>query len=233
VAPSEPFTSDFTGPRHRLRETLLLKAFLEAGPGRRILNAGAGQGSLSLLLEARGFEVTSLDNSPAETALLRQRVSGEVVEARLEALPFAAASFDAAVLGEVLEHIPADAEALRQVARAVRPGGVIAISVPRNPAYFCLSDEWAGHVRRYTRKSLLDVVASADLQVEQCRAWGFPCSTLYHRFLYEPRLRRKGTAQLGTSQGLALKGLGVVLQVDRLFVGVEKGALGYILIARS
>jgi SAM-dependent methyltransferase len=233
AAAGEAFTSDFTGPRHRLRESLLLRAFLAADPGPRVLNAGAGQGSFSLLLEGRGFDVTSLDSSPAEIALLRRRVRGPVVEARLEELPFEPASFDAAVLGEVLEHIPDDAEALRQVARVVRPGGAIAISVPRNPEYFGVSDEWAGHVRRYTCEALLGVVADAGLRVEQCRAWGFPCSTLYHRFLYEPRLRRKGPASPGGSQGLALKGLGAVLQVDRLFVGVERGSLGYIAVARS
>jgi len=232
VTAEAAFTSDFTGPRHRLRESQLLHAFMAADPGPRILNAGAGQGSLSLLLEAQGFEVTSLDSSTAEIALLRRRVRGPVVQARLEELPFEAASFDAAVLGEVLEHVPDHVGALRMVARAVCPGGVIAISVPRNPRYFGVSDVWAGHIRRYTREAILGLVAEAGLQVEQCRAWGFPCSTLYHRFLYEPRLRRKGPAPLGTSQGLALKGLSLALQVDRLFVGVEKGALGYIVTAR-
>lgn len=230
---SEAFTTDFVGPRHRLRESLLLRLFLAAKPWPRVLNAGAGQGSFSTRLEERGFRVTSVDSSPEALALLRERVRGEVVEADVTQLPFADDSFDAAVLGEVLEHVPDDAGALREVARVTRPGGVVAISVPANPAYFGPSDEWAGHVRRYTSEALLALAESADLEVERCSAWGFPFSTLYHRRLYEPRLQRAGTATPGVLGRAAMAGLGLVLNVDRLFVGVERGALGYLLVGRS
>ena len=231
---SEAFTTDFVGPRHRLRESLLLRLFLSARPGSRVLNAGAGQGTFSTLLEDRGFVVTSIDTSPEAIELLRRRVRSEVVEADVTELPFADDSYDAAVLGEVLEHVPDDTRALREVVRVTRPGGVVAISVPANPAYFGPSDEWAGHVRRYTRDALLAVAEAAGLDVERCRAWGFPFSTLYHRRLYEPRLQREGTTPPGGALGrAALAALGLVLNVDRLFVGFERGALGYLLVGRS
>lgn len=228
------FTSEFVGPRHRLREQLLLRMFLAAAPGRCVLNVGAGQGSLSAELERRGFTVTSLDRDAEVIARLEQRVHGEVVQADVCALPFDDHQFAAVVLGEVLEHVRADAEALREVARVLRPGGHVAISVPANPAYFGPSDEWAGHVRRYTRSGLLEVIESAQLRVERCVAWGFPLSTLYHRYLYEPRLQRVGPRQpSGSSQRLALRLLGLLLNADRLFLGVERGALGYLVIASS
>lgn len=232
-AAGAPFATEFVGPRHRLRESLLLRMFLDAAPGRRVLNAGAGQGSFSAELEQRNFTVTSLDSNADAIALLRGRVHGEVVQADIRALPFDDCGFDAAVLGEVLEHVAEDGEALREVVRVVRPGGVVAISVPANPAHFGPSDEWAGHVRRYTRLRLVGVVESAQLRVERCVPWGFPLSTLYHRHLYEPRLKRVGPRQLGNPQRLALTLLGLALNIDRLFLGVERGALGYLLIARS
>jgi SAM-dependent methyltransferase len=133
----------------------------------------------------------------------------------------------------VLEHIEDDRSALVEVVRLLRPGGIVAVSVPANPAYFGPSDEWAGHVRRYTRAGLLAVAESAGVKVERCKAWGFPFSTLYHRHLYEPRLQRVGAKQLdGAAGGPALKALGLVLAADRLFVGVERGALGYLLVGR-
>jgi SAM-dependent methyltransferase len=227
------FEPDFVGPRHRLRESLLLRLLLSARPGPALLNVGAGQGTFSQLLEARGFEVTSVDPSPAAVELLRGRVAGPVLAASAGELPFADTSFDAAVLGEVLEHIEDDLAALREVVRVLRPGGVVAASVPANPAWFGPSDEWAGHHRRYTREALLELCAGAGLEVERLRAWGFPVSAFYHRRIYEPRLSAQGPARPRWYLRPAVAALGAALQLDRLFVGVDRGALGYLLLARK
>jgi SAM-dependent methyltransferase len=223
---------EFVGPRHELRERLLLDLFLSGSPGRRVLNAGAGQGTFSLRLAERGFDVTSADASPAAVAVLEERVGGEVVQADVTDLPFADETFDAAVLGEVLEHIPDDSAALREVARVVRPEGVLAVSVPADPARYGPSDRWAGHVRRYTRPLLVGACDESGFSVVRCVGWGFPVSALYHRHLYERRLDRQGSASPRRWERLALGILSAALQVDRLFVGVERGALGYLLLAK-
>ena len=221
---------DFVGPRHALRERLLLDVFLSADPGPRVLNAGAGQGTFSRRLEERGFDVTSVDESEAAVEVLRRRLTGDVRRGDVTALPFADGSFDAAVLGEVLEHVPDDEAALREVARVVRPGGRVAVSVPAGEE-LGPSDRWAGHFRRYTRSLLLEVCGRAGLRADRCVAWGFPFSALYHRHLYERRLDRHGAAPPRRWERPALAVLGLILQVDRLFVGVERGALGYLLTA--
>jgi SAM-dependent methyltransferase len=223
---------DFVGPRHDLRERLLLALVLEANPGRKVLNAGAGQGTFSSRLLERGFEVTSADASEAAVAVLRERVGGEVVQADVSALPFAERTFDAVVLGEVLEHVDDDGAALAECRRVLVPGGVLAASVPANPAWFGPSDRWAGHRRRYSGSVLLGVAAAADLRVEKCVPWGFPVSALYHRHVYERHVDRHGAAAPKTWQRPAVALLRALLQIDRLFVGVERGALGYLLLAR-
>ena len=223
---------DFVGPRHALRERLLLRLLLSAQPGPQILNAGAGQGTFSERLVERGFEVTSADASAAAVAVLRSRVRGDVVQAEATALPFADDSFDAVVLGEVLEHVVDDHAALRESVRVLRPAGVVAASVPADPHRFGPSDRWAGHVRRYSRAQLLAVCAAAGLRVERCVAWGFPFSALYHRHVYERHVDRHGAAQPKTWQRPGVALLRLLLQIDRLFVGVERGALGYLLLAR-
>jgi SAM-dependent methyltransferase len=223
---------DFVGPRHALRERLLLDLLLAARPGREVLNAGAGQGTFSRLLEGRGFEITSTDASESAVDVLRERVRGSVLQADVTELPFADESFDAVVLGEVLEHVPDDTGAVAEVARVLRPGGVLVISVPAHPKLYGASDRWAGHIRRYRKAGLVAVVEAGGLAVERCSAWGFPCSALYHRHLYERRLRRSGPAAPGRGGSVGLAALGAVLQVDRLFVGVERGSLGYLLLAR-
>lgn len=225
---------EFVGPRHELREKLLLEVFLRAQPGPSVLNAGAGLGSFSRLLEERRFDVTSTDVSPAAVDHLRRIVHGRVLDADLEVLPFEAATFDAVVLGEVLEHVGDDVRGLREVARVLKPGGVVAISVPANPAWFSVSDRWAGHFRRYSRAGLMATCEAADLTVETCVGWGFPVASAYHRWVYDRRAAGLATSgppsPLTRSLMLVLKGL---LQIDKLFVGVDRGALGYLAIARA
>jgi SAM-dependent methyltransferase len=222
---------DFVGPRHELRERLLLDLFLSAGPGPEVLNGGAGQGTLSQRLVDFGYDVTSTDVSPDAVELLRRRASGHIVEADLTSLPFADASFDAVVLGEVLEHIEDDRGALEEVARVLRSEGVLALSVPANPKLYGPSDVWAGHVRRYTRPELLEACSAAGFTVRRCVGWGFPMSRLYHRHLYERYLNRRGPARPERRHGPLVALVGGLLQVDRLFVGVERGALGYLALA--
>jgi SAM-dependent methyltransferase len=223
---------EFVGPRHELRERLLLDLFLAAGPGPEVLDAGAGQGTLSAKLAALGFEVTSSDASPTAVAVLREHAPGPVVEADVTSLPFESQSFDAAVLGEVLEHVEDDRGALEEIARVLRPRGVLALSVPANPKLYGASDIWAGHVRRYTRPALIDACTSAGFVVERCLGWGFPVARLYHRHVYERYLDRRGPAPPARRQQPLVRLLGGLLQLDRLFVGVERGALGYLALAR-
>jgi SAM-dependent methyltransferase len=222
---------DFVGPRHELRERLLLDLFLSAGPGPDVLNGGAGQGTLTRKLVELGYDVTSTDVSPEAVELLRERASGPVVEADLTALPFADESFDAVVLGEVLEHVEDDRGALAEVARVLRLEGVLALSVPANPKLYGASDVWAGHLRRYTRPELLDACTAAGFTVRRCVGWGFPMSRLYHRHVYERYLDRRGPARPQRRLGPFVALVGGVLQVDRLFVGVERGALGFLALA--
>jgi SAM-dependent methyltransferase len=221
---------DFVGPRHELRERLLLDLFLSAGPGRAVLNGGAGQGSLSRKLAELGFEVTSTDISPAAVEVLRQG-GAEALEADLTALPFENERFDAAVLGEVLEHIEDDQRALEEVHRVLHSEGVLALSVPANPKLYGPSDKWAGHVRRYARPELLETCSTAGFTVHRCLGWGFPLSRLYHRHVYERYLDRRGPAAPDRRHRPLVGIVGALIQLDRLFVGVERGALGFLVLA--
>lgn len=221
---------DFQGPRHELRESLLLDEFLAASPGPVVLDVGAGSGTFSKLLSTRGFEVTSTDVSGDALEVLRARLPGPVVRADATALPFLDASFDAVILGEVLEHVEDDSTALSEAARVLRPTGVLAVSVPRNPAWFSGSDHWAGHFRRYTREELVGRAESAGFANVSCKPWGFPISALYHRTVFEWIVARRATSSAPIRAGSPI--LASLLRLDKHFVGRERGALGYILVAR-
>jgi len=77
--------------------------------------------------------------------------------------------FDAALMVNVLEHIPDDAAALRQVRVALKPGGYLLIFVPALPLLYGSLDELVHHCRRYRRGDLRAKLEQAGLVVEDCR----------------------------------------------------------------
>ena len=72
--------------------------------------------------------------------------------------------FDVVGAFDVLEHVPDDAAAIREIARSVRPGGGVVITVPQHAWLWSGLDEYAGHQRRYSRAALVSLVGSAGLR---------------------------------------------------------------------
>lgn len=117
-----------------------LIAQLELAPNANVLDAGCGSGDHALLLAERAplGRVTALDLSEAAIAALRARIASTRFERRvtpqvgdITALPFAAASFDAAWSSHVLHFMADPVACVRELARVVRPGGLIAVREDR------------------------------------------------------------------------------------------------------
>lgn len=97
------------------------------GPGTRVLDVGCGSGEFLRLLSATGAEAIGAD--PAATMVEIARGTGvAVVRAGVDELPFAAASFDVATAVNALQFADDTTAALRELARIVRSGGLIAVA---------------------------------------------------------------------------------------------------------
>ena len=151
--------------------------------GERVLDVGCGGGRHALEARLRGAHVVALDHSDVEVkeavgaldSLLvdwpaARQVSGSGTVGDVTTLPFHDASFDRVIAAEVFEHLPVDRPAISECARVLRPGGVLALSVPRwYPELICwaLSDEShafeGGHVRIYRRVTLAQRLIDAGL----------------------------------------------------------------------
>lgn len=240
---------DFVGPRHAYRESLMVRQLEPILAGRRVLNAGAGGGSLTMTLLDRGLDVTSVDGSSEFVDYLRSAIAtrfaaldpSPVVEVGdLHALQFADRSFDAVVCGEVLEHLEDDRTAAAELARVLRPGGVLVASVPANPRRFDWVDRWAGHQRRYTAQGLEQLLLHAGFTDVRVTPWGFPLTGLYHRWVYRPMLARRlargggaGMASAAPGGGPAHKVLRAAFEIDTLFLGKFPGWFGLLAQARK
>jgi 2-polyprenyl-3-methyl-5-hydroxy-6-metoxy-1,4-benzoquinol methylase len=146
----------FLGREARIVTTLRRYAPL----GSRLLDVGCGTGGLSAEL-ARWYSVEGVDPSPQAVAVARSRgVMAQVVEPGSE-LP---GGFDVACAFDVLEHVEDDVKLARQLARAVRPGGVVMATVPAYGWLWGPMDELGGHRRRYRLHELLRVMLAAGLR---------------------------------------------------------------------
>ncbi len=143
-------------------------------PGQRVLDLGCGGGRHAFAALRRGATVVALDRDAAELKEVRAVVGamldagelpdsapGGAVNGDALGLPFPDGSFDAVVASEVLEHIGADEQAIAELARVLRPGGRMAVTVPtRFPERVCWAldhryhDTPGGHVRIYLQHEL-------------------------------------------------------------------------------
>jgi SAM-dependent methyltransferase len=156
-------------------------------PGDLVLDAGAGFGRHAYEFARQGANVVALDYSAAEMITTRGTfgamvAAGEIAEERYVGtlqgdatrLPFADASFDRVITSEVLEHIPADTDAMAELVRVLKPGGTFAATVPTwypEKINWMLSDEYhapksvGGHVRIYSSTELKAKLRSAGLTI--------------------------------------------------------------------
>jgi 2-polyprenyl-3-methyl-5-hydroxy-6-metoxy-1,4-benzoquinol methylase len=111
--------------RHR-RELAFMRRYQGEGG---LLDVGCGTGRFLIAARNRGWRVAGVDLSEAN-ALAAQGVGLDVRGTTLSGAGFTAASFDAARLNSVIEHLPEPLELLSDIARVVRPGGVLSLSTP-------------------------------------------------------------------------------------------------------
>jgi SAM-dependent methyltransferase len=99
---------------------------LEAAPGTRVLDLGAGTGKLTAALSALGADVVAVEPDPAMLAELRRALPGvRALAGSAEAVPLPDASVDAVVAGNAMHWFDM-AVAGPEIARVLTPGGVLA-----------------------------------------------------------------------------------------------------------
>jgi SAM-dependent methyltransferase len=142
-----------------------------------VLDVGCGTGTNATVLRAHGRRVFGVDYRPEglRAAHGEQRRDAVFVQASATHLPFVDGAYDLVTALDVLEHVD-DKAALDEILRVLRPGGSILITVPAMPWLWSVRDDEAGHLRRYRRRALIELLSGCGLELQRV--------TYYQCFLF-------------------------------------------------
>jgi len=171
------------------RRALILLEWLELRDHEHVLDCGCGMGFYLMVMgRMRSLRLTGIDGDSARLQWARrERVPASLVCGDIEHLPFAESSFDKILMSEVLEHLADHTTGLRELLRVLRPGGILALSVPhaRYPFWWDpinriwiaaggqpirrgpIAGIWSNHQRLYEPEDLAARVRAAGFEVER------------------------------------------------------------------
>jgi len=164
--------------RRRLLESLV-KSLAGELKSPKILDVGCGTGINFSVLTKYG-ETFSSDASAEALSFSQSRGTEGLVRTPVESLPFVSSSFDLVTALDVLEHIDDDLEAIDELFRVTREGGVLVITVPAYGFLWSEHDEALHHRRRYAASELRNKLTNGGFEVERI--------TYYITFLFFPIL---------------------------------------------
>ena len=175
----------------------------------RILDCACGRGFyLNMVRHVSACRLVGLELEADIIAKARRNVGHlpdiTLTRGTIYALPFPDDYFDGVILSEILEHIDDDVAGLREVWRVLKPGGVVAITVPHANYPFWwdpinktletvfhtkirrgpLAGIWANHVRLYERDQLRAAAEQAGFVVEAERAFTHYSFPFIHNLVY-------------------------------------------------
>jgi SAM-dependent methyltransferase len=130
----------------------------------RILEIGCGTGH-NLPMLARFGEVDAIEIDEAAAAKASERLGKQVGSAPLPELEgVAPGSYDLVAVLDVIEHVEDDVAALQAIARALKPGGRILVTVPAHQWMWSAHDVVNHHKRRYSKRTLRAALTAAGLE---------------------------------------------------------------------
>jgi 2-polyprenyl-3-methyl-5-hydroxy-6-metoxy-1,4-benzoquinol methylase len=164
------------------------------GAGRRLLDVGTAHGYLAETLRLRGFRVTGIEADPVLAKEAAKHCDEVLLLDLDDNLPTLTESYDVMVFGDVLEHLNNPAGVLRELASSLREDGSIIISLPNVANIYMRLSLLVGrfdyqdrgildrtHLRFFTRKTFLQFLLEAGLEVEKLAATPIPLQLVVPR----------------------------------------------------
>jgi 2-polyprenyl-3-methyl-5-hydroxy-6-metoxy-1,4-benzoquinol methylase len=143
---------------------------------RRLLDFGCGSGGYLKRMAALGWRVTGLDVAEHAVGVARDELGCDALAGSLPHPDLAPASFDVVTMWQSLEHVHDPLAILREVLRALVPGGTAVVAVPNfeSVSSRLFGEHWVGldlprHLTHFTRDTLREMLRAAGFRVRSLR----------------------------------------------------------------
>lgn len=147
---------------------VLMDKIVKFKPGGRLLDVGAGVGTLAAVAQARGFKARGVELSPWASRFAREEKGLDVTTGLLEEARFPDQVFEVVTINHVLEHVVCPQAMLQEIGRILAPDGLLVIGVPNIGSIMARlkGARWASlrpaeHVWHFTPATLRQLVRQA------------------------------------------------------------------------
>jgi SAM-dependent methyltransferase len=142
----------------------LVKSLLASAPLR--LEIGPGLRPRLPLADTHFIDLSAIAVARLNAGGARAALGG------ITALPFDSARFDLVAAFDVIEHVEDDRRVFGELARVLKPGGVLLCSVPLHASHWTTFDAYVGHARRYDPAELRQLLSDNGFVIEQSAVFG-------------------------------------------------------------
>jgi len=190
----------YNPPRYILRRNEIIP---NVKPGANFLEIGAGNLKLTKELLGKFSYGTIIDYSGYTQEFFNQLPNFQKEKLKIIQGDFLKIdipnSFDCIVCCEVLEHVEDDSLFLEKIHSSLSRGGQLILSVPARMKYWSIHDETVGHLRRYEKDDLIELVSSIGFSEVGLISYGFPFIHLF-RIMREILAKQQHTEKKNWSQ---------------------------------
>lgn len=181
---------------------------LDPKPNQKIIDLGCGDGYYLYLLTSlsKNFHLIGLDNDRSALSNAKRNLSGKkvkLIQGSVSDMPFSSNSFNKVVFTEVIEHLPDDKLALKEIYRILKKKGTLVLTTTSinypffwDPVNWVLqhllgtyirngfwAGIWSGHLRLYKKDHLKKIIIEGGFRIKKIEELTFWCLPFNHHLV--------------------------------------------------
>lgn len=176
-------------PSYLVKRRVILE-YLAQHVERYFLEVGCGCGDLLHVLEKNGYTGLGIDISESSLAVASSGLAHGRVRVKCSLPEDIDGEFEIVIASEVMEHHQDDLTFLNTLKARLCPGGHLLLTVPAHMADWGPNDDFCGHIRRYERRQLNELLQSAGFEKIVISSYGVPIYNVM-KPLYDSAIRSK------------------------------------------